>query len=125
MIVGLDIDDTITRCPEFFSLLAHALIESNHEVIIITFREDRDTTQADLEQWDIPYSKLITSSLDACLEHGVDEWKSAMCRQYGIEIFFEDDPQVIAHVDESTVCMMPFNKNLYDPKTIIEKISDK
>ncbi|MBN1846055.1 MAG: hypothetical protein JW810_10260 [Sedimentisphaerales bacterium] len=118
MIVALDIDDTITRCPEFFSLLAHALIRANHEVIIITFREDRDATRSDLARWNIPYSKLITSSLETCLEHGVDEWKAAMCRKHGVEIYFEDDPQVIAHVEEPTICMMPFNKKLYDPKTI-------
>ena len=107
MIVGLDIDDTITRCPEFFSLLTRALIEADHEVIIITFRQDRDARQADLEQWDVSYSELLTSTLDDCLEHGVNEWKAIMCRRYGVEIFFEDDPQVIEHVDASTICMMP------------------
>lgn len=107
MIVGLDIDDTITRCPEFFSLLTHALIEANHQVIIITFREDRSATQADLKNWDITYSQLITSSLEDCLEYGVNEWKAVLCRRHGVEIFFEDDPEVIDHVDKSTICMMP------------------
>ena len=109
MVVGMDIDDTITRHPAFFSFLAGALLAAGHEVIIITFREDREDTKALLEEWNIGYTKLITSSIEACFEHGVNEWKAAVCRENQVEIFFEDDPEVIQHVDESTVCMMPVN----------------
>ncbi|MBN1436381.1 MAG: hypothetical protein JW936_04845 [Sedimentisphaerales bacterium] len=111
MIVGLDIDDTITRHPEFFSLLSQALISAGHKVIIITFREDCESAQNDLQKWNIAYSKLVLSSLDACFEYGVYEWKSAMCREYGVEVFFEDDPKVIQHVADETLCLMPVNKN--------------
>ena len=107
MIIGLDIDDTITRHPEFFSFLSHNLIEAGHQVVIITFREDRENTKEFLEQNQIAYSKLVTSILESNMEYGVYEWKSAMCKQHGVEIFFEDDPNVLKHIEESTVCMMP------------------
>ncbi len=113
MIIGFDIDDTITRHPEFFSLITHALINAHHEVVIITFREDPQAAQTDLNLWNIAYSKLITSSLDDCFEHGVNEWKAVVCRRHAIEIFFEDDPDVIKHVDESTICMMPVDKTIH------------
>ncbi len=113
MIIGFDIDDTITRHPEYFAFISHALIKAQHEVIIITFREDRRSTKVDLKRWDIAYSKLITSNLEECFEHGVNEWKGVVCRQYGIEIFYEDDPEVIKHVDESTICMMPVSKSIH------------
>ena len=109
MVVGMDIDDTITRHPPFFSFLARALLAAGHEVIIITFREDPEATKALLEEWNINYTRLITSSIEACFEHGVNEWKAAVCRENRVEIFFEDDPEVIRHVDESTVCLMPVN----------------
>ncbi len=107
MITAFDIDDTITRHPEFFSLLTRALRDAGHTVLIITFREGREDTEADLRAWNIAYDTLITSSLEACLEHGVDEWKAAVCKQHGVEIFFEDDPNVLTHFDDSVLCLMP------------------
>ena len=83
------------------------LINDGHEVVIITFREDRQKTEADLKKWNVAYNKLITSSLDSSLEYGVNEWKAEMCRQEGVDIFFDDDPRVIKCVDPSTFCIMP------------------
>ena len=107
MVIGLDIDDTITQHPEFFSLLSHALVDAGHRVIIITFREDRQATEIALEQWNISYNELFTSTLGGCFEYGVNEWKAEMCRQHDVDIFFDDDPRVIKHVDQSTFCIMP------------------
>jgi hypothetical protein len=107
MVIAFDIDDTITRHPEFFSFLSTALLAANHRVVIITFREDPFTAAADLLRWGVVYSELVTSSLDECLAHGVDEWKAAVCREHGVELFFEDDPNVLRHVDAQTVCLMP------------------
>ena len=107
MIIGLDIDDTITRHPEFFSFLSHAFLQAGHTVIIITFREDRAATEEYLQQCNIACTELVTSSLETCFEYGVDQWKSAMCRKYGVEILFDDDPKALRYVDECTFCMMP------------------
>lgn len=35
--------------------------------------------------------------------------RAMVCREHGVEVFFEDDSAVLAHVDEATVCMRPFN----------------
>jgi len=107
MIVGFDIDDTITQHPKFFSLISHALFNAGHKVIIITFREDRQIAENDLKQWNILYNKLITSTLESSFEYGVNEWKAEMCRQNNVDIFFDDDPRVIKHIDASTFCIMP------------------
>ena len=89
MIIGLDIDDTITRHPEFFSFLSGALIQAGHQVIIITFREDRPATEAYLSQCNIAYSELITSTLESSFEYGIDQWKSAMCKKHGVDRWSE------------------------------------
>ena len=117
MVIGFDIDDTITRHPQFFAVISKALVAAGHRVIIITFREDRDSAEAELRKWGIAYDGLMTSSLDTALEHGVDEWKAEACRQHGVEVFFEDDPAVLSHLDDSVVAMMPIRedrKNLPD-----------
>lgn len=109
MTVGLDIDGTITRCPEFFAIMAAALIESGHRVIIITYREDRAATEAELKKWRIPYSRLITSALAETIEAGVDEWKAEVCRAVGVDVFFDDSEAVLRHVDRSAVRILMVN----------------
>lgn len=107
MVIGIDIDDTITRHPGFFAFMTEALVAAGHEVVIITFRENAELTAADLAKWGVRYTKLVTSSLESHLEHGVYEWKGMVCREHGIEVFFEDDPHVLRHVDPSiTRCMV-------------------
>jgi uncharacterized HAD superfamily protein len=118
MIVGFDIDGTITRHPPFFAFLADSLRQAGHRVLIITFREDRPATEADLKNWGIVYNKLITSTLDSCLEHGVDEWKAFVCRQEKVDIFFEDDPDVLKQVDPATLCFMPVDTQLSQEPTL-------
>ena len=81
-------------------------------MLIITFREDRPATQADLKTWGIAYDKLITSSLDSCMEHGVDEWKGFVCRQEKVDIFFKDDPDVLEQIDSATICFMPLDSQM-------------
>ena len=67
MVVAFDIDDTISRHPKFFSFLTRALKAAGHEVVIITFREDRQATEAALRGWGIAWTKLLTSTLETCL----------------------------------------------------------
>ena len=76
-------------------------------MLIITFREDRPATEAYLREAGVVYSELITSTLQSCLEHGVDGWKAAVCRDRGVEILFDDDPKVVKCMDEATLCMIP------------------
>ena len=111
MVIGLDIDGTITRHPEFFSLLSQSMVNAGHKVIIITFRENYRATKDYLGQCGIAYSELITSTLESCFEHGVDEWKGVVCRKYGVEIFFEDDLRVIKHIEQSTLCLVPIDSS--------------
>lgn len=113
MNVAFDIDDTITRHPQFFALLSRSLRAEGHRVIIITFRDNRDVTANDLREWGIAYDTLVTSTLELCLEHGVDEWKAEVCRTHQVDIFFEDDPEVLRHVDDRIVCMMPIDRTYH------------
>ena len=123
MIVAFDIDDTITRHPEFFSFMSHRLIEGGHTVIIITFREDRQETSELLSELDVVFTRLITSNLDVQLEHGVFEWKAMVCREHGVELFFEDDASVLQHVDDATLCLMPIDKDAHDLSALVNTYS--
>tara|TARA_B110000037_G_C16857105_1_gene398382 strand:+ start:85 stop:462 length:378 start_codon:yes stop_codon:yes gene_type:complete len=118
MRIALDIDDTITRCPEFFSFISKALIDAGHKVIIITFRYDRLETKRFLVELGIQYTTLVTSNLHTDYYDDVNTWKGEVCSRYKVDIFFEDMPAVLQHVDPSTLCFMPIEKNRTDMKTL-------
>lgn len=107
LVIALDIDDTITAHPAFFAFLSQSAIAAGHEVLIITFREDRVAAESDLRALGIVWSKLITSTVVEHLEHGIDEWKGWVCREHAVDIFFDDMPEVMEHVDERvTKCLI-------------------
>lgn len=58
MTLGLDIDDTITRHPAFFALVAAAMLDAGHRVVIITMRVDRPRAMADLARMGVRRSTL-------------------------------------------------------------------
>ena len=65
---------------------------AGHDVLVITFREDRPATESVLREWNIPWNRLVTSTLDACLAVGVDQWKASECRKAGVETFLRMIP---------------------------------
>ena len=124
MIVAFDIDDTITRHPPFFAFLTRCLLEAGHEVIIITFREDRALVEHDLRQSGILYSQLVTATTDELLAHGPDRWKAAFCRRHGVEIIFEDMPEVLQHMDDDVVAFMPIDRGRHRLELLIQDAMD-
>ena len=116
MNVALDIDDTITRCPEFFAFLSKALKNAGHSVYVISFRADYDSTADDLADYGVVYDELVLAAdLDLDIE-GFYKWKAEMCRRLKIDVFFEDMPEVAREVDEATVCFVPIDP---DPSRMI------
>ena len=105
MIIGIDFDETITRCPEFFALLTKALKAEGHTILIITFRTDVDDIHRDLAKLDIAYTELI---IEADIPRDdFYAWKAMVCRERNVDILFEDMPGVAAAVEPPTVVMMP------------------
>lgn len=109
MKVAFDIDDTITLQPEFFALTSKALIDADHEVLIVTFRTDRLEARSFLQSMQIEYTHLITLTRDEQFRADLDSWKGEICRRYRVDILFEDRPEVIEHVRPPTICFMPID----------------
>ncbi|MCC5787668.1 MAG: hypothetical protein JJU33_13325 [Phycisphaerales bacterium] len=108
MVVALDIDGTIDQHPEFFAHLSESLVSAGHRVVVITFRENERETAAALDAWGIRYHELIVNDLDEQHSVGVLEWKGVVCTRLGVDVFFEDDAEVLAHVPAGVVCFSPF-----------------
>ncbi|MEA3489487.1 MAG: hypothetical protein U9R44_03975 [Candidatus Omnitrophota bacterium] len=110
MKVGIDVDDTILRTPELFSVLSRALKDNGHEVYIVTTRPrtglDRKRTLDDLSRCDVVYDVIYhlpkqEGEVDDCPHEGLDDYqkfvwqKVRYCREKGIDIFFDDDSRLI------------------------------
>jgi len=80
--IGIDLDDTITNSPRFFSLMTNAM-KGVADIHIITNREQteasRKNTEADLRELGIAYHHLaITGD------------KIQYIEQHAIQIYFDD-----------------------------------
>ena len=112
MIIGIDFDETITRCPEFFALLTKALMAEGHTVLIITFRPDPIVEIANkLEGLGIAFTELITKSTPFSAAEFI-EWKARICKERKVDILFEDMPDVAAAVEPPTVVMVPLDERV-------------
>lgn len=104
MKIALDIDDTITLFPEYFSHLSKL-----HSTIIVTSRpnnkESIDSTIALLDVLDIKYEKVFFANweddselnIPDCIE-GPDRLlfqKVLTCENEEVSVMYDDDPGVI------------------------------
>ena len=114
MVIGLDIDGTINRHPEFFALLSDALMSAGHDVIVITFRENRKSATDDLIGWGIRFSKLVTWSFQDNPGDDMYEWKGRICDDMKVEVLFDDDPQVLCALRPKVLSMMVVDHETHD-----------
>src|SRR5262245_5168369 len=96
MIVGVDLDDTISELPEFFSVLTAALVDAGHEVHVITYRQvvPDGAVRAELAALGLRYTALHLPRT-AC---SPPEWKAGLAAELGIDLMIEDSPEVLARM---------------------------
>jgi hypothetical protein len=110
--LALDIDDTITARPEFFSLITHAVKESGGRVFIVSTRHDvkevRAETEAMISRLGIEYDELhLIADMDAaraiCPHEDLDEYqrwvwqKVDYCLRKRVDVYFDDD-EIVAQL---------------------------
>jgi hypothetical protein len=102
MKIALDIDDTITKHPDFFSELSH-----KHDCIIVTSRANSDesmkATRSLLTSLNIKYSSIHYCDWSLSVNDNDDEFNSLegpeillfqkiiACRINGVDAIFDDD----------------------------------
>ena len=108
MHICLDVDDTITYAPAFFSTLCERFKEA--QITIVTFRENKAQTEEYLDSVGVRYDRVIVSTDP---EHGkqehesLHEWKANFINRLRPDMFFEDMPEVVSLVDPAILVFMP------------------
>ena len=97
MKIGLDLDGTITQHPQFFSKLSHLW----DDVYIITARTGthRERDEQELTKLGIKYKDIIYANAD-------DDSKAKAIKELGIEVFFDDMPEFLVHIDKDVACFL-------------------
>ena len=110
MKIGLDIDGTISRNPEFFAELTRHTYAEGGAVVVITSRLDtgyaRIITEGELKGWSIRYDTLYMfepyEEVEHLCPHGNLDWyrkyvwqKIHHALSESLDIFYEDDAVII------------------------------
>ena len=100
--LGIDLDGC---CDEsrFFNILSHCW---PGDVVVITFRDDRDKAVADLERHGIRYTDIV-------LVNSFDE-KAAVIAEKGISFFIDDQPEALKNVPDHVGVMLFRNGGNFD-----------
>jgi hypothetical protein len=108
MRIGLDIDGLLDERPEFFALLSEALRAAGHFVAVLTYRDptSREKTATQLSGWGIAFDELhFAESLPD---------KARLCRELKLDIYFDDQDECVAGIDEVTTVFKIRNGGNFD-----------
>ena len=101
--LGIDLDGCVDEAPIFFQLLTNYW---PGKVFVLTYRSDRTKAIADLVQFNIKYDELIlVDSFDA---------KAQMIKEIGIQIYFDDQPEMLKNVSPDVNVMLVRNGGNFD-----------
>jgi len=107
MHIALDIDQTITHAPAFFSALTHAFADAT--VTIVTVRDSTDGAEETLREHDVRYDRLILSDdpeLGRTGDLEYDEWKAQVITKLRPDVFFDDSPEIVHRIPPPTAVFM-------------------
>ncbi len=123
MNIGLDVDDTITKNPEFFRLLASAIRKAGGNIHIISSRTDQpdvvEFTRDELDRLGVTYDSLYllrgpAEAKEMCPHTDLDWYqrfiwqKADYCLKNDISVYFDDEEKVVEvfkkHAPKILVC---------------------
>ncbi len=58
------------------------------------------------------FDEMILAGDEDFVQTDYHQWKAEVCREYEIDIFFEDRPEVVNALDDSTIAFVAEDKEL-------------
>ena len=97
MVVGIDLDNTITDIPWMFAIISKALVDAGHEVHVITYRERGDTEQ-EMKGLGMTWTKVHFPEDHPLGGGSIPKWKAAVVKELNVSVMFEDSPENLAEL---------------------------
>jgi hypothetical protein len=101
--LGLDLDGVIDEAAPFFAVLSAVW---PGDLFIITYRDDRAKAVADLARFGVKYTDVI-------LVNSFAE-KAEVIARLGIDVYFDDQDEVLMHVPAGVTVLKLRNGGNYD-----------
>jgi len=109
MVVGIDIDGTISTAPWFYAMLSEAVIRSGGRIIIVSARQNTpeiiEITERQLRTWGIVFTRLqllpLLEEIQFPQTYPADDWRRTLfqkvhvCLMEGVDLFIDDDNDVL------------------------------
>lgn len=103
--LGIDLDGCVDESPSFFNILTNVW---PGDVIVITFRKDRDKAIADLEKHGIRFTDVVLAP--------TFESKSDIIDERGISFYIDDQPEMLKKISPNVAVMLFRNEGNFDFK---------
>jgi len=103
MKLGIDLDGTALRYPDFFSKLTQLW---DDDIYILTFRTSMENCIDDCRKHNIKYKEIILANRD--------DSKAKEIERLGIEVFFDDMPEFSRHVSPECAVFHVRNEENFD-----------
>lgn len=101
--LGIDLDGCVDESPSFFNILSHVW---PGDVIVITFRDDRDKALADLEKYGIRFTDVVLAD--------TFEAKAEIIAERGVSFYIDDQPEMLKNVSAKVAVMLFRNEGNFD-----------
>lgn len=101
--IGLDLDGCIDEALHFFAPLSHTW---PGDVYVITYRSDYDKARQYVDSFGIRYTDLILVNRF--------EDKAVVIKEKGIQIYFDDQDEMLMHIPENVTVLKVRNGGNYD-----------
>jgi hypothetical protein len=112
MKIGLDLDDTISRLPDLFSILCTAMVSAGHEVHILAYRDAnrRAETEQELRNQKVNFTEIHLPSEDDDLV----PWKTTVATRLELDLMIDDSPEVLSHLPKTIKRMWLCDPEIFD-----------
>ena len=112
--LGIDLDGCVDESPTFFNILSHVW---PGDVIVVTFRRDKEKAIADLKKHGIRFTDVVlVNSFDA---------KAEVIAERGISFYIDDQPEMLKNVSANVGVMLFRNEGNFDFEDRKWMFSDK
>lgn len=102
-VLGIDLDGTIDENPLVFQALTHSW---PGKIIIVTMRDDLEKAKNDLDAMFIKYHEIVLVDKP--------EQKSFVIRLHGINVYIDDQDEMLQGIDPEVLVMKIRNGGNYD-----------
>jgi len=118
MNIGIDLDHTITACPEFFAFLTRALRDGGHCVYVVSFRDPADLAKSKAEVAD--HAITCDGVYHPREDENIPGFKARMARELELDVFFDDMPEAFTEMPPSVQRFWLCDPEVYDLKRMID-----